>query len=80
MNSIIEKLLLWSQDGSVDGQGSIPSAVGSGGLFACCVKLTPQLRVVLRCLIEHRYNFAWTGCQLEILQSWLRVWLVTVKQ
>jgi hypothetical protein len=30
MNFNIKKLTLWSQDRSLDGQGSIPSAVGNG--------------------------------------------------
>jgi hypothetical protein len=57
MNSIINKVTIWSQDRLVgvvtcyklDGQGSIPSQMG---VLAWGVKLTPDFCVVLWCLMN----------------------------
>jgi hypothetical protein len=67
MNSIINKLTLWSQDRSVgvvtcyglDGQGSVPTLVG-----ALCLG-------VLRCLINCAQGVHWEFCSSDLEVGWL---------
>jgi hypothetical protein len=49
-----------------------------GALCLWC-EADPSTPFVFWCLIEHRHNFTWTGCPLEIMHPWLRGQLVTVK-
>jgi hypothetical protein len=55
----------------LDDQGSIPRSVGSGGLFAWCVRLRPHLHVMLWCLIEHRVSTGNFAALIQRLVGWL---------